>query len=540
MDDSYYRQQAPFFGKWEIEEKLGEGASGKVYLIADRNGDQVFYAAMKAISIPPNDTELTSIMAEHQDERELVQYYQSMVKEVEVELELLARLKNSKNVTTYYEHEIREHKDGIGWDIFIRQERLTPLIDIMASRAFKEDEVIRLGIDICQALADCEEHRIVHRDIKPENIFADSEGTFKLGDFGIAKTLERTIVGFSKKGTYEYMAPEIYRKERGSASVDIYSLGLVLYKLLNENRGPFLPAYPDPIMFSDREKALSQRFKGAVITPPKNGSRALKAAVLNACEYDPAQRFKNASEFRDALLSAASCKDYDALPARLDVRRSKRRRRTAAAMLAGASVILFAWAAVSAMQVKDITGIDSDVRLYIGDSISPEYEISPSYLSERDIEFEMNGASASISDTGEITAVTPGSSTLVLSSGDFSKKVRIHVIPKVTSIICDSEVSLYEGSLLALNVALKPDKFSSEPIEFTSSDDSIVNVSDSGEVSGKRTGEATVQISAGGCSNVVKVNVLSRPLRKVAAKAAKKKRPSEGDGLGSFGDEEYF
>ena len=51
MDDSYYKSLNPYFGKWEIEEKLGEGGSGKVYLIADKHGNQVFYAAMKAISI---------------------------------------------------------------------------------------------------------------------------------------------------------------------------------------------------------------------------------------------------------------------------------------------------------------------------------------------------------------------------------------------------------------------------------------------------------------------------------------------------------
>ena len=82
MDDSYYKSLNPYFGKWEIEAKLGEGGSGKVYLIADKHGNQVFYAAMKAISIPPNDTEAASIRAEHQDESNLIKYYQSMVDDV--------------------------------------------------------------------------------------------------------------------------------------------------------------------------------------------------------------------------------------------------------------------------------------------------------------------------------------------------------------------------------------------------------------------------------------------------------------------------
>lgn len=536
MDDSYYKEQAPFFGKWEIEEKLGEGGSGKVFLIADRSGNQVSYAAMKAISIPPNDTEVISIKAEHQDEKELFQYYRSMVKDVENELEVLDKLKTSKNVTVSQEHEIREHEDRIGWDIYIRQERLTPLIDLMATRTFGEKEIIKIGVDVCQALIDCEEQKIVHRDIKPENIFVDEHGTYKLGDFGIAKTLERTIVGFSKKGTYEYMAPEIYRKERGSASVDIYSLGLVLYKLLNDNRGPFLPAYPDSIMFSDRERALSRRFKGAVITPPKNGSKALKSAVLTACAYDPAERFRSASEFRDALLKAADSDDSDA---RSETASSGKRRKKRAvfAISAVAFALLVTWTGIWAMQVRDITGIDSEVKLYIGDSITPEYQIKPAYLGERDIAFDMKGDAASVSDTGIITAISPGMATMTMSSGRYTEKVQVTVVPKVTKIVCDKEITLYDGDAINLNVQLKPEKFSNEPVEFSSSDESVVLVNDSGGVTAKGKGETTVKIYAGGCSSEIQVNVISRPVKKTVKK--KETRQHE-DSMGTFGDDEYF
>ena len=52
-------------------------------------------------------------------------------------------------------------------------------------------------------------------------------GEFKLGDFGIARELERTMSGLSKKGTYSYMAPEMYKGEAYDSRVDIYSLGIV-------------------------------------------------------------------------------------------------------------------------------------------------------------------------------------------------------------------------------------------------------------------------------------------------------------------------
>ena len=117
-----------------------------------------------------------------------------------------------------------EHTEGIGWDILIRMELLTPLIDHIHKEKLSRKDVIKLGIDLCKALELCQKYNIVHRDIKPENIFISDNGDYKLGDFGIARTLEKTTGALSKKGTYVYMAPEIYRDEEYGSNVDIYSL----------------------------------------------------------------------------------------------------------------------------------------------------------------------------------------------------------------------------------------------------------------------------------------------------------------------------
>ena len=85
---------------------------------------------------------------------------------------------------------------------------------------------------------------MIHRDIKPQNIFITSKGDYKLGDFGVARTMEKTMSGMSKKGTYNYMAPEVYHRVNTGLVSDQYSLGLVLYWLLNEKRMPFLPLPP--------------------------------------------------------------------------------------------------------------------------------------------------------------------------------------------------------------------------------------------------------------------------------------------------------
>ena len=98
---------------------------------------------------------------------------------------------------------------------------------------------MKLGIDLCRSLEYCGQLHIIHRDIKPENIFVSRFGDFKLGDFGIARELEKTMSTFQKGNLFLYGAGDV-QGEQYDSRVDIYALGLVLYKLMNHNRLPFL------------------------------------------------------------------------------------------------------------------------------------------------------------------------------------------------------------------------------------------------------------------------------------------------------------
>lgn len=118
-------------------------------------------------------------------------------------------------------------------------ELLTPLNEYYAEHPPTEKDILRLGIDICRALEMCAKNKIIHRDVKPSNIFISPNGDYKLGDFGVARRIEATCGAFSKKGTYDYMAPEVYRDAIYDTRADLFSLGIVLYKLMNSGRIPF-------------------------------------------------------------------------------------------------------------------------------------------------------------------------------------------------------------------------------------------------------------------------------------------------------------
>jgi serine/threonine-protein kinase len=170
-----------------------------------------------------------------------------------------------------------------------------------------EAQVIKLGMDICNALVSCKKHNIIHRDIKPANIMISEDGMYKLGDFGIAKSSDRTSNG-TVAGTLSFMAPEVYGNRPYGALVDIYSLGMVMYILLNENVGPFLPLPPVLPKSSEMENARRRRFNGEALPAPKHGSPALQQIVLKACASEPADRYASAEEMLAALrdLSSAS------------------------------------------------------------------------------------------------------------------------------------------------------------------------------------------------------------------------------------------
>ena len=318
MDAEYYKKYEPVFGKWYITKQLGAGSYGKVFEIqrTDALDGTVYRGALKAITIPSSPEELQSVLDEDGLDRQgASSYFRETVVALNREIALMNKVKGHSNIVSYEDHDVIEHADGIGWDILIRMELLTPI-----SQYFKQFDtiprqaVLRLGIDLCRALEVCEKYSIIHRDIKPANIFISDTGDFKLGDFGVARTASASTGASTFAGTVNYMAPEVFRREKYTASVDTYSLGLVMYQLLNANRMPFYPPYPQPLTALAKERAHDRRLAGEPLPDPVNASGPLADILRKACAPAPADRFASPTEMRlalEAVLRGAS----DAAPA---------------------------------------------------------------------------------------------------------------------------------------------------------------------------------------------------------------------------------
>lgn len=287
--------------EWKITEKIGEGSFGKVYKAQRTEKGKTFYSAIKVITIPSSQSELNSIRSETSNDQSAREYFHTVMEECIQEVSTMEYFRGNSHVVSVEDYKVVEYLDAIGWDIFIRMEYLTSFLDYCAEKQITEEEVVQIGIDMCKALECCQQLNIIHRDIKPENIFVSRFGEFKLGDFGIARELEKTMGGMSKKGTYSYMAPEMYRGEKYDKRADIYSLGIVLYKLMNRNRLPFLNLEKQLITYRDKENALTRRMSGEMIPKPAEAGDALAEVIQKACAYDVTERFQDAQTFRKAL-----------------------------------------------------------------------------------------------------------------------------------------------------------------------------------------------------------------------------------------------
>ena len=166
-----------------------------------------------------------------------------------------------------------------------RFKRVTLTIDHLQ----KEDEIIEFALQIGEVLQSAHDNDILHRDIKLENIFWDkSEQCFKLGDFGIAKSVEGgnadTVVY-----TEGYGAPEIGRRlsDCYNATADIYSFGITLYLLLNELKFPGSDGY-----YSSKVQYDPQ----FIFPAPQNASEEMTRIIRKMCSFNKEDRYQSMTE----------------------------------------------------------------------------------------------------------------------------------------------------------------------------------------------------------------------------------------------------
>ena len=298
------KKYEPLWGKWTAKRIIGEGSFGAVYEVESEKFGNRSSCAVKLISFK-NAEMLQGVKdGETLSSEELEQLKIEEARKNVREAVLMEKLQGRDHIVTIYDYDIFPGETTT--DVIIRMELLTNLNDYMKqhttdSESDLKSTVIKLGIDIGKALEDCEEEKIVHRDIKPDNIFVNKNRTFKLGDFGLSRKMSKSASFSLRKsaGTPLYMAPETFGwGSKTDYQSDIYSLGIVMYQLLNDGNIPFVSDMRD---FTEVDNAIGRRLDKEKILPPKYEHGALWKVLQKACEFEKKDRYQEAREFRKAL-----------------------------------------------------------------------------------------------------------------------------------------------------------------------------------------------------------------------------------------------
>lgn len=259
----------PWFPGIEILELLGAGGMGAVYKARQPRLNRL--VALKVLLCPP-------------------EWYDNFVLRFEMEAQVMARLSHPHIVTIHDFGEIDRSAAGLDTLFYFLMEYVdgTDLNHLIRSGDLPPQRGLALVPQICDALQFAHDEGFTHRDIKPANLLVDKKGVVKIADFGLAKLIRGdetlamglTVTGTSL-GTPHYMAPEVWETpETVDHRADIYSLGVVLYEMLTGERpaGVFDPP--------SRKVTVDPR---------------VDAVVFRAMERDPARRYQQAREIRDAL-----------------------------------------------------------------------------------------------------------------------------------------------------------------------------------------------------------------------------------------------
>ncbi len=300
--DSMISELEKNFPGWKIGNKIGDGSGGKtsVYRFARENFEFTENDVIKIVSLLEENVgldEMNEISRRNYEAKR-----EELRRKAEEEVMLMYKLKTCRNIVGYQDFKVVEllEKNHISLLLAIRMFTYRDLNSIVQTKGLSQYDIIKIGIDICSALEECTKHGIIHRDIKPGNIFYD-DNQYLLADFGISRIIEEGNLAHTSQGTPQFAAPEQFANLIDSDGydhrVDIYSLGLTLYFLANNQKLPFQDQFPGG------DLAVQMRLAGKEIPPIDGVNPELNRIMLKACAYHAYDRYSDAGEMKADLAS---------------------------------------------------------------------------------------------------------------------------------------------------------------------------------------------------------------------------------------------
>ena len=261
-------------GRYNVIRFLGEGGKKKVYLAHDSTLDRdVAFALIKTQGL--DDTSRTRIQREAQ---------------------AMGRLGSHPHIVTVFDLGQEQDQPYMVTELMGGGD-VEALIEDAPNNLLPLDQAVKIAQETCRGLEFAHSRGIVHRDLKPGNIWLTADGTAKIGDFGLAVSLDRSRLTREGMmvGTVSYMPPEQAMGGEVTPRSDLYSLGAMLYEMAT-GRPPFLG--------DDSVAIIGQHINTPPVAPTwHNGQcpRPLEALIMRLLAKDPSERPESATDVLSAL-----------------------------------------------------------------------------------------------------------------------------------------------------------------------------------------------------------------------------------------------
>jgi eukaryotic-like serine/threonine-protein kinase len=346
-------------GAYRIVREIGRGGMGVVYLAARADES---YEKLVALKVLPRGLDGEDIVRRFRSERQIL---------ASLEHPNITRMLDGGATEDGLPYLVMEYIEGEPIDLYCSTHRLNV------------SDRLRLFQQVCHAVSYAHRNLVVHRDIKPSNVLVTREGVPRLLDFGIAKLLSPgavpgdAIITALRAMTPEYASPEQIRGEPVTTATDVYSLGVLLYRLLTGRR-PYRtqaasgreferaiceeePEKPSLAVRRAREPIPDPSGPSSAVEGPEGSteklSRRLAAdldnVVLMAMRKEPTRRYVSPDQLSDDISRHLNDLPVIARPDTRNYRLSKFIRRNRTAVIAAAIVLmtLVAGLAVTLRQV---------------------------------------------------------------------------------------------------------------------------------------------------------------------------------------------
>lgn len=279
-------------------EKEGPNFDGrKYYTLRDRSsGEQLM---LKVLSVPSSDSHVRALILSgaYPDEAAVNEYYRRYTEDIRRELKLGKELTATGYFAGALDFQVVPKEPEVGFDIYILLKRHIPLSYLLSENAITGLRAINLGIDICDALIGCREAGLLFTNLTPNSIYLTPGGKFLLGDLGLVDLEDLEYSSVPEEYIGAYSAPELSDiNESPNATIDLYSLGMVLFRIYNGNHGPYEDENTGETM------ADKLRLSGKPLPTPIYADYELAGIIQKACAFNKEDRFQSPEEMKQALV----------------------------------------------------------------------------------------------------------------------------------------------------------------------------------------------------------------------------------------------